>query len=267
MPRARRRFVSDECRRIDRGCPEPQVRPAPPAGPGGCLAHPRLLATLSAALGGAGRRDGPAQPDARRAAQRPDVRLGALWPDCDRGGRAAGACQSAAQPERLAGRKRNPGRFSWKASGQRHTIGAKDLQHLGTGAEPYAAGIQRAALGQPGPSQAVVKQSEAQLAQARTDLLVRVAQAYFDVLAAQDALTALRENKKAVSEQLAQAKREFEVGTKTIVDTHEAKARYDQIDAQEQVARGDSGRQAKRAAHDHRPRRRRAAAAQGPGAT
>ncbi len=84
-----------------------------------------------------------------------------------------------------------------------------------------------------------VRQSEAQLAQARSDLLVRVAQAYFDVLASQDALGALRENKKAVSEQLAQAKREFEVGTKTIVDTHEAKARYDQIDAQEQVARGD----------------------------
>jgi len=84
-----------------------------------------------------------------------------------------------------------------------------------------------------------VQQGEALLDQARTDLLVRVAQAYFDVLAAQDALAALRENKKAVSEQLAQAKREFEVGTKTIVDTHEAKARYDQIDAQEQVARGD----------------------------
>ncbi len=84
-----------------------------------------------------------------------------------------------------------------------------------------------------------VKQSEARLAQARSELLLRVAQAYFDVLAAQDALTALRENKKAVSEQLAQAKREFEAGTKTIVDTHEAKARYDQIDAQEQVARAD----------------------------
>jgi len=88
-------------------------------------------------------------------------------------------------------------------------------------------------------SKLTVRQSEAQLAQARSDLLVRVSQAYFDVLASQDALAALRENKKAVSEQLAQAKREFEVGTKTIVDTHEAKARYDQIDAQEQVARGD----------------------------
>lgn len=84
-----------------------------------------------------------------------------------------------------------------------------------------------------------VAQSEAQLAQARADLLVRVAQAYFDVLTSTDALAALRENQKAVAEQLAQAQREFEVGTKTIVDTHEAKARYDQIDAQEQVARGD----------------------------
>jgi len=88
-------------------------------------------------------------------------------------------------------------------------------------------------------SQLTVAQSEAQLSQARADLLIRVAQAYFDVLASQDALAALVENKKAVSEQLAQAQREFEVGTKTIVDTHEAKARYDQIDAQEQVARGD----------------------------
>lgn len=90
-----------------------------------------------------------------------------------------------------------------------------------------------------GQAKLLVKQGEAQLEQARSDLVVRVVQAYFDVLTAQDALMALRENKKAVSEQLAQAKREFEVGTKTIVDTHEAKARYDQIDAQEQVARGD----------------------------
>lgn len=84
-----------------------------------------------------------------------------------------------------------------------------------------------------------VQSSEAQLAQARQDLILRVAQAYFDVLAAQDALTAIEASKKATAEQLAQAKREFEVGTKTIVDTHEAQARFDQIVAQEQVARGD----------------------------
>ncbi len=84
-----------------------------------------------------------------------------------------------------------------------------------------------------------VEQSEAQFALARNDLVLRVTQAYFDVLAAQDALTAIEASKKGVAEQLAQAKREFEVGTKTIVDTHEAQARYDQIVAQEQVARGD----------------------------
>jgi outer membrane protein len=84
-----------------------------------------------------------------------------------------------------------------------------------------------------------VVSAEAALAQARQDLILRVTQAYFDVLAAQDALEAILENKKAVAEQLAQAKREFEVGTKTIVDTHEAQARFDQTVAQEQTARGD----------------------------
>lgn len=83
-----------------------------------------------------------------------------------------------------------------------------------------------------------VASADAQFAQAQQDLVLRVAQAYFDVLAAQDDLTAIEASKKAVAEQLAQARREFEVGTKTIVDTHEAQARYDQIVAQEQVALG-----------------------------
>ncbi len=54
-----------------------------------------------------------------------------------------------------------------------------------------------------------------------------MAQAYFDVLAAQDTLALVRAQKTAISEQLAQAKRNFEVGTATITDTHEAQARYD----------------------------------------
>ncbi len=84
-----------------------------------------------------------------------------------------------------------------------------------------------------------VQAADATLEQARQDLLLRVTQGYFDVLTAQDALEAIAASKKAIAEQLAQAKREFEVGTKTIVDTHEAQARYDQIVAQEQVALGD----------------------------
>jgi len=83
-----------------------------------------------------------------------------------------------------------------------------------------------------------VLQSEAQLAQAQQDLLLRVATAYFNVLAARDQLIALEAARRATLEQLQQAKREFEVGTKTIIDTNEAQARYDQIVAQQQVAIG-----------------------------
>ena len=74
---------------------------------------------------------------------------------------------------------------------------------------------------------------------AEQDLIVRVSQAYFDVLAAQDALAATQADKKAVSEQLASAKRNFEVGTATITDTREAQARFDLGTARELVAEND----------------------------
>src|SRR5580765_1309204 len=84
-----------------------------------------------------------------------------------------------------------------------------------------------------------VKQAEATFAQAQQDLLLRVAQAYFDVLASQDSLALVRAQKAAISEQLAQAKRNFEVGTATITDTHEAQARADLSAAQEIAAQND----------------------------
>jgi outer membrane protein len=84
-----------------------------------------------------------------------------------------------------------------------------------------------------------VAASEAQFEQARQDLIVRVAQAYFDVLGAQDALATVQAQKIAITEQLASAKRNFEVGTATITDTHEAQARYDLTSAQEIAARND----------------------------
>ena len=69
--------------------------------------------------------------------------------------------------------------------------------------------------------------AQADLDTAEQDLIVRVAQAYFDVLAAQDALTTTRAANAATAEQLASAKRNFEVGTATITDTREAQARFD----------------------------------------
>jgi outer membrane protein len=84
-----------------------------------------------------------------------------------------------------------------------------------------------------------VKQAEASFGQASQDLIVRTAQAYVDVLAAHDTLALVRAQKAATAEQLAQAKRNFEVGTATITDTHEAQARYDLIAAQEIAAQND----------------------------
>lgn len=81
--------------------------------------------------------------------------------------------------------------------------------------------------------------SEAQYAQAQQDLITRVAQAYFNVLAAEDNINYIVANKAAISEQLASAKRNFQVGTSTITDTNEAQASYDLAVAQEIQARSN----------------------------
>ena len=88
-------------------------------------------------------------------------------------------------------------------------------------------------------SQKSLELAQASLSQAEQDLVVRVSQAYFDVLTAQDSLTFVQAQKAAVAEQLASAKRNFEVGTATITDTREAQARYDLVTAQEIAADND----------------------------
>jgi len=82
-------------------------------------------------------------------------------------------------------------------------------------------------------------QADQQLRLAEQDLILRTAQAYFDLLQAQDNLAAASAQKAAIAEQLAQAKLSFEVGVATIVDTHEAQARYDLALAQEVAADND----------------------------
>ncbi|MDA8520906.1 TolC family outer membrane protein [Acidovorax sp. NCPPB 4044] len=81
--------------------------------------------------------------------------------------------------------------------------------------------------------------AQARLEATRQDLVVRVAQAYFDVLAARDTLTFVRAQKAAVSEQLASAQRNFEVGNATITDSREAQSRFDLVVAQEIAADND----------------------------
>jgi outer membrane protein len=84
-----------------------------------------------------------------------------------------------------------------------------------------------------------VLQAEQALKVAEQRLQLRVAQAYFAVLQAQDVLATAQSQKQAFGEQLAQARKSFEVGVVTITDTHEAQARFDLTSAQEIAAQND----------------------------
>lgn len=74
---------------------------------------------------------------------------------------------------------------------------------------------------------------------AEQDLILRVAKTYFEVLAADEKVALAIAEKKAIGEQLAFAKKAFEVGVATIADTDEAQASYDSILAEEVVAKND----------------------------
>lgn len=88
-------------------------------------------------------------------------------------------------------------------------------------------------------AEASLNAAQADLKMAEDDLVARLAQGYFNVLAAQDVLATAKDNKKALAEQLASAKRSFEVGNSTITDTREAQARFDLATAQEIAATND----------------------------
>ena len=68
---------------------------------------------------------------------------------------------------------------------------------------------------------------------AQQDLIIRVAQRYFDVLAAEDRLTSIHADRTAIARRLEQAKQRFEVGLIAITDVQESQAAYDQSVADE----------------------------------
>ena len=110
---------------------------------------------------------------------------------------------------------------------QNATLSASQPLYRPSNWASYAQGDKQAALAQ------------AQLTVAEQDLIVRTSQTYFDVLAALDSLAFVQAQKAAIAEQLASAKRNFEVGTSTITDTREAQAKYDLVIAQEIAAQND----------------------------
>lgn len=84
-----------------------------------------------------------------------------------------------------------------------------------------------------------VSLAEAQFSGAQIDLSLRTAQAYFDVLYAEDVLSYVQSLKTAANEQLQQASKSFEVGTVTVTDVNEAQSRFDLAAAQEIAALND----------------------------
>jgi len=83
----------------------------------------------------------------------------------------------------------------------------------------------------------LVAKAEAVREAAQQDLIVRVAQRYFDVLAAEDRLTSIHADRTAIARQLEQAKQRFEVGLIAITDVQESQAAYDQSIANEIAAK------------------------------
>ena len=82
-------------------------------------------------------------------------------------------------------------------------------------------------------------QADAQLAAAEQELILRVAQAYFEILLAATNVELARAQKESLGIQLAQAKKNFDVGSGTITDVHEAQGRLDLVAAQEVAALRD----------------------------
>ncbi len=164
---------------------------------------------------------------------------------------AARAAQQAGQEKLPQGRSLLMPSISLNANS---TFNSASTQYLG--AFPFPSGTDRynsngygVTLVQPlyreqnwqtySESELQVAQANLQFKIAAQDLIVRVAQAYFDVLIAQDSVDLAGAQMTAISEQREQAKRNFEVGTATITDTLEAQARYDQTGAQQIAAKND----------------------------
>ena len=83
----------------------------------------------------------------------------------------------------------------------------------------------------------LVARAEADREAAQQDLIVRVTQRYFDVLAAEDRLRAIHANRTAIARQLEQAKQRFEVGLIAITAVQESQAAFDQAIADEILAK------------------------------
>lgn len=76
-------------------------------------------------------------------------------------------------------------------------------------------------------SSALSKQAELQFAIDQQSLILRTAEAYFDVLRSRDNLTSALSEEKAINQQLEQTQQRYDVGLIAITDVHESRAAFD----------------------------------------
>ena len=88
-------------------------------------------------------------------------------------------------------------------------------------------------------SRFAVEEARARFDQASSALILKVARAYFGVVAAQEALAAARARVMATRSQLAQAKQGFRSGIAAVTDVYEARARLELARSREVAAAGD----------------------------
>ena len=86
-------------------------------------------------------------------------------------------------------------------------------------------------------SDSLILQAEAEQLSTQQELIIRVAEAYFEILAALDNIEFAEAETKSLSRQLEQANQRFEVGLTAITDVHEAQAGFDRAAADEILAK------------------------------
>jgi outer membrane protein len=137
--------------------------------------------------------------------------------------------------------------FNASTSRSRDKTTASSSSLTQTGTDTYSTNAYSLVLRQPlyrkdymsrgNQAEAAEQQADAELKQANQELVLRVGEAYFNVLAAEDNVTFAEAEKNAISRQLDQSKQRFDVGLIAITDVHEARAAYDQANASEIAAR------------------------------
>lgn len=112
----------------------------------------------------------------------------------------------------------------------------EDLKYSATLTQPLYRKQNFAAYKQ---SKAQMASAEAQLSLAKQDLMLRVAQAYFDLLSTQQVLAAATANTAAMKAQDDKGRKQLSLGSGSRLEASEARAKYEMARAQELSVRND----------------------------